>query len=101
MLEGGGVTLESSHSAGVHREADQDSDLSLELSQKIVGANVQDRTIQQEIAVELRHWVNGVGRGGGQTDFNQISRNPVKVRLKSGKIRSKSLEIMCFGGYSP
>ena len=39
-------------------------------------------------------------------DFNQIPWNPVKIRLKSDcpakvKIWSKSLEIMCFGGYRP
>ena len=47
--------------------------------------------------------VNGVGRGGGQADFNQIPWNPVKIWLKSGwnpvKVRSKSLEIMCFQTY--
>ena len=52
--------------------------------------------------------VNGVGRGcrgssSFQPDFNQISRNPAKIWFKSGyssvKVRSKSLEIMCFQAY--
>ena len=61
-----------------------------------------NRTYQHETP-QNRHRVNGVGRGGGQPDFNQIPWNPVKIRLKSGwnpvKIRSKSLEIMCFQRY--
>ena len=43
------------------------------------GPYVGIRTMQ-----ENRHRVNGVGRGGGQTVFNQIPWNPVKIRLKSG-----------------
>ena len=51
-----------------------------------------------------RHWVHGVGRGGGQPVFNQILTrfhgirlNPIKVQVKFRlQIRSKSLEIMCF-----
>ena len=45
---------------------------------------------------ENRHGVNGVGREGVErffTRFNQIPWNPTKIPVK---IRSKSLEIMCF-----
>ena len=49
-----------------------------------------------------RHRENGVGRVGGQavlTRFQSIPENPVKVTLKSVKIWSKSLEIVCFQRY--
>ena len=35
-------------------------------------------------AHKYRHRVNGVGRGGGQTDFNQILTRFHGIRLKSG-----------------
>ena len=57
-------------------------------------------TLQPEKITRHRAKFNGVGRGGGQLVFNQILTRFHGIRLKSGwspvKIRSKSLEIMCF-----
>ena len=57
------------------------------------GVAPANQTKEPKKGPKTRQRVNGVGRGGGQTDFNRILTRFHGIRLKSVKVRLKSIRL--------